>query len=80
MSEEKEIDTSGFYKNDKGVLRHAPNFVHSPSYSLTRETKAEKAAMDGWQWFDSVEEAATALKVDVADLVVAVEAMRPVGV
>lgn len=35
---------------------YAPNFVHTPSGSVTKDTKGE---IDGWRWFDSEFEAYT---------------------
>jgi len=51
-------DTSGFYRNNNGELQFAPNFVLSSIYELRRETKDQHAyPIDGWHWFDSVNEA-----------------------
>lgn len=55
-------DTSGFYKYEDGNLLHGPNFVLNNEYTLFREDVAEYKStnflpIDGWYWFDSVEEA-----------------------
>lgn len=52
-------DTSGFYKLD-GSLLFGPNFVLNMNYELRRYTKDEHTyPVDGWYWFDSVQEAHT---------------------
>ena len=46
-----------FYKRDGDSIQSA-NGVHSPEYSLTAETHADHAyPVDGWYWFDSLDEA-----------------------
>ena len=50
-------DTSGFYTVANGALMHAPNFVDSPDFLLTRETRVEFSEAGGWYWFDSEYEA-----------------------
>lgn len=50
-------DTSGFYKLD-GIVLFGPNFVLNSNYELRRDTKDQYTyPVDGWYWFDSVEEA-----------------------
>lgn len=50
--------TSGFYKNDDGMLLHGPNYVLGGSFSLYKEQKDEYAyPISGWYWFSSEEEA-----------------------
>lgn len=52
-------DTSGFYKLD-GSLVYGPNFVLGAygAYELRKETHKEHSfPVDGWYWFESVEEA-----------------------
>lgn len=45
--------TAGFYKLDNDSLLYAPNFVDSPTFLLTKETKDNFIyPMDGWYWFD----------------------------
>lgn len=54
-------NTSGFYKNDGGLL-YGPNFVLGPygAYELRKETRDEHTyPIDGWYWFDSEAEAKT---------------------
>lgn len=51
-------DTSGFYKNDEGMLLYGKNYVLSGSYNLYRDKKDEYSyPTSGWSWFDSEEEA-----------------------
>lgn len=49
-------NTSGFYKYFSATqeILYAPNRVHTPNGSVTKETKGE---IDGWKWFDSEYEA-----------------------
>jgi len=52
------MDTSGFYKNDNGEVLFGPNYVVSLNYNLFKEQKDEHTyPIDGWYWFDSIEEA-----------------------
>ena len=52
------MDTSGFFKNDSGMVVNGPNFVLSGSYSLYKEQKDTYTyPVEGWYWFDSEEEA-----------------------
>ena len=58
--EEEIKDTSGFYKNEDGLLVHGPNYVVGlyGSTELHRETKDQHTyPVQGWYWFDSEEEA-----------------------
>ena len=51
-------DTSGFYRLQDKSLQFAPNEVHAPDYSLSREDRQRlPLPHDGWQWFDSTEAA-----------------------
>lgn len=53
-----QVDTSGFYNNNNGFL-YAPNFIDSPTCSLNRNEKdTYNYPIDGWYWFNTVEEAA----------------------
>ena len=57
-------DTSGFYKNDNGMLLHCPNYVLNAAYELLRENLAALTLpLDGWHWFDSEAEARAALNI-----------------
>ena len=57
-------DTSGFYKNDNGMLLHGPNYVLNAAYELRRENLAALTLpVDGWHWFDSEAEARAALNI-----------------
>jgi hypothetical protein len=48
-----------FFKVD-GELLEAPNSVFSPDYVLLTEHKDEYILpIDGWYWFDTIEEAQT---------------------
>jgi hypothetical protein len=51
-------DTSGFYKNDSGMILYGKNYVLGGSYNLYREQKdTYEYPVGGWKWFDSEEEA-----------------------
>jgi len=51
-----------FYKRDGETLMQAPNFVLGPDFSLTTENHAEhQYPIEGWYWFDTLDEAMTAL-------------------
>lgn len=51
-------DTSGFYKNDEGMLLYGKNYVLSGSYNLYKEQKDTYSyPVSGWSWFDSEEDA-----------------------
>jgi hypothetical protein len=51
-------NTSGFYKNESGLLLFGPNGVTSCDYDLQRETRDQYTyPVDGWYWFDSEEQA-----------------------
>lgn len=52
------VDSSGFYRLQDGQLQFAPNAVHAPGYSLSRDNReALELPHDGWQWFDTREAA-----------------------
>ena len=57
------MDTSGFYKlADNNEILFAPNFVHMPGRSLTRDDESDKIdSYNGWQWYDTQDAAFTAL-------------------
>lgn len=62
-------DTSGFYKLD-GDLLYGPNFVLNANYELRKELKDEHTyPVDGWYWFDSLEEAQTFFNIDPTPIV-----------
>lgn len=47
-------NTTGFYKNENGLLLFAPNGVTGPSYDLQPSAHTEHTyPVDGWSWFDS---------------------------
>ena len=51
-----------FYKRDGETLMQAPNFVLGPNFSLTTENHTEHTyPIDGWYWFDTLDEAMTTL-------------------
>ena len=51
-------DSSGFYRLQGEQLQFAPNAVHAPGYSLSRDNReALELPHDGWQWFDTREAA-----------------------
>lgn len=59
---------SGFYKNDNGTPLYAPNFVINKNFELLRENKdGYTYPVDGWTWFDSVEEAAAAMGFELPE-------------
>lgn len=61
-------DTSGFFKLEGGMVIHGPNFVHAPTFSLLRsERNTYTYPVDGWYWFDSMEEAYTAFGVPLPE-------------
>lgn len=52
------MDTSGFYKLDSGDILFGPNYVLNQAYSLYRASHDQNTyPVDGWYWFDSIEEA-----------------------
>lgn len=52
------METSGFYKNDNGMILYAPNYVEAGSFNLYKEQKDSYTyPTGGWYWFDSEEEA-----------------------
>jgi len=53
-----DTDTSGFYKNDNGVLLYGANFVVNKNYELYREQHdLYSLPVDGWYWFNTEDEA-----------------------
>ena len=53
-----QADSSGFYRLQDQKLQFAPNVVHAPGYTLTRESREQlELPKDGWAWFDSSEAA-----------------------
>lgn len=53
-----QADTSGFYRLQDQTLQFAPNVVHAPGYTLTREGREQlDLPRDGWAWFESSEAA-----------------------
>lgn len=60
------MDTSGFY--NKSFMLRAGEFVYGPGYSLRRDMKdSYRYPVEGWWWFDTAEQAAVALDVDMLD-------------
>lgn len=56
------METAGFYKLDVDAdpqdMFYAPNFVYAPTFTLLKENKDQyNFPIDGWYWFDSVEQA-----------------------
>lgn len=65
------IDNSGFYKKDGDNVLFGPNFVLNATYELRRETKdTNNYPVDGWYWFDSIEEAYAAFGLTMPAAVV----------
>lgn len=53
-------NTAGFYKYEEPFLLHGPNYVLDSNYKLYKETKDDHTyPIDGWYWFDTIEEART---------------------
>lgn len=58
----------GFYKLDAEIL-YAPNYVLNADYALREETQAENTyPVDGWYWFDTMEEAYSFFGVDLPEV------------
>lgn len=58
MQAAPQADTSGFYRLQDQSLQFAPNVVHAPGYTLTREGREQlDLPRDGWAWFESSEAA-----------------------
>ena len=54
-----------FYKKDNDMVLEAPNFVLNKDYELRKETKDTHVyPIDGWYWFDTIEEAYTFLGIE----------------
>lgn len=54
-----------FYKKDNDMVLEAPNFVLNKDYELKKETKDTHIyPIDGWYWFDTIEEAYTFLGIE----------------
>jgi hypothetical protein len=65
--EEEIKDTSGFYKNEDGLLVHGPNYVVGlyQNSELRREKKDQYTyPVQGWYWFDSEKEAKIFFNLD----------------
>lgn len=47
-----------FFKLDNEEILEAPNFVYAPTYTLLKEQKElYEFPVDGWYWFETIEEA-----------------------
>jgi hypothetical protein len=58
---------AGFYKLD-GSLLHAANWIHAPSYELYADQKDTYTyPVDGWYWFDTLEEACLHFNLNIQD-------------
>lgn len=55
---------SGFYKWDGNELLYAPNFVYHKDYELHRDKRLLTKPVDGWQWFDTRQEALDAFGLE----------------
>lgn len=56
-----------FYKRDGEELLTAPNFVRGPGFDLFAETHGQNQyPVDGWYWFDTLDEAMRALAAPAA--------------
>jgi hypothetical protein len=56
-------DTAAFYKLDNGELLQAPNFVYAPTYTLLRDDPDLILPQDGWDWYNSEDDARRALGI-----------------
>ena len=55
------MNTSGFYKKDQDEILYAAVFVQGPDVLLVRQERENYTyPVDGWNWFDSQEEAYSA--------------------
>jgi len=62
------IYANGFYKLEGTNLIFGPNFVLNKDYELRSSSKDTYTyPVDGWYWFDSLEEACTFLNLDIND-------------
>ena len=60
-----------FYKREGEDLQIAPNFVYAPGYTLEKETREENTyPVDGWYWFDTLDEALASLPRQVGILTI----------
>lgn len=62
------MNTAGFYKNDDGFVLYGPHFVLGPydSFQLYVESKDTYTyPVDGWYWFDSIEDAYTFFNLEL---------------
>lgn len=58
----------GFYKHVANTLAYGATFIHSPNYELRVEQKDTYTfPVDGWYWFDTLEEACSFFNLDIAD-------------
>ena len=58
---------AGFYKF-AGTLIHGHNWVRGPDFELRSETKDTYSyPVDGWYWFDSLEEACLFYNLNIDD-------------
>lgn len=54
-----------FYKKDNDMVLEALNFVLNKDYELKKEAKDTHIyPIDGWYWFDTIEEAYTFLGIE----------------
>lgn len=57
--------SKGFYKLSDDLL-YGPNFVSTPTYELfVSEKDTYTYPVDGWYWFDTLEEACNHFGVDI---------------
>jgi hypothetical protein len=58
-----------FFKVENDLVQEAPNFVHAPEYDLVAESKDDYSyPVDGWTWFDTLEEAYKFFGVALPDI------------
>lgn len=61
------IYRQGFYKYDDQLL-YGPNFIMNANYQLLKESHAEYTyPVDGWYWFNSLEEACNHFGINIED-------------
>ena len=58
----------GFYKLEDGSLLYAPNFVSGPGFELLAgEHERHIYPVEGWRWFETLEDACNDLGVDIEE-------------
>lgn len=67
------IYEAGFYKLDNELL-YGPNFVKNANYELYKDTHDQHVyPIDGWHWFDSLEDACQYFGLNIEDYITKAE-------